>query len=57
MGYSRGEVARYLGVTGFCVTRIVAERELAEEVSLRYQDGYTRSARTSPILVSPESVQ
>ena len=36
-GYSGAEVARYLGVTGSCVTRIVAERELLEEVRLRYQ--------------------
>jgi REP element-mobilizing transposase RayT len=38
-GYSGAEVARYLGVTGSCVTRIVAERHLSEEVRLRYQDG------------------
>ena len=38
LGYSGAEVARYLGVTGSCVTRIVAEQELSEEVRLRYQD-------------------
>ena len=38
LGYSGAEVARYLGVTGSCVTRIVAERELPEEVRLRYQN-------------------
>ncbi len=37
-GYSGAEVARFLGVSGSCVTRIVAERELSEEVRLRYQD-------------------
>ena len=37
LGYSGAEVARYLGVTGSCVTRIVAERQLSEEVRLRYQ--------------------
>jgi hypothetical protein len=36
-GYSGAEVARYLGVTGSCVTRIVAERQLSEKVRLRYQ--------------------
>jgi hypothetical protein len=39
LGYSGAEVARYLGVTGSCVTRIVAERQLSEEVKLRYQFG------------------
>jgi putative transposase len=39
LGYSGAEVARYLGVTGSCVTRIVAERQLSEEVRLRYQFG------------------
>src|SRR4030042_1303632 len=37
LGYSGAEVARYLGVTGSCVTRIVAESQLSEEVKLRYQ--------------------
>jgi len=37
LGFSGAEVARYLGVSGSCVTRIVAERELSEEVRLRYQ--------------------
>ena len=37
LGYSGAEVARYLGVTGSCVTRIVAGRQLSEEVKLRYQ--------------------
>jgi len=37
LGYSGAEVARYLGVSGSCVTRIVAERQLSEEVRLRYQ--------------------
>jgi putative transposase len=35
-GYSGAEVARYLGVTGSCVTRIVAEGELSEELRLKY---------------------
>lgn len=39
LGYSGAEVARYLGVTGSCVTRIVAERQLSEEAKLRYQLG------------------
>jgi len=39
LGYSGAEIARYLGVTGSCVTRIVSERHLSEEVRLRYQDG------------------
>jgi len=39
LGYSGAEVARYLGVTGSCVTRIVAESQLSEEVKLRYQLG------------------
>ena len=37
-GYSGAEVARFLGVSGSCVTRIVAERELSEEIRLRYQN-------------------
>jgi len=37
LGYSGAEVARYLGVSGSCVTRIVAERQLSEEVRSRYQ--------------------
>ena len=39
LGYSGAEAARYLGVTGSCVTRIVAERQLSEEVRLRYKIG------------------
>jgi chromosomal replication initiation ATPase DnaA len=39
MGYSGAEVARFLGVTGSCVTRIVAGRQLSEEIELRYQIG------------------
>ncbi len=37
LGYSGAEVARYLGVTGSCVTRIVAEGQLSEEVKSKYQ--------------------
>ncbi len=37
LGFSGAEVARYIGVTASCVTRIVAGRELPEEVRLRYQ--------------------
>jgi putative transposase len=37
LGYSGAEVARFLGVSGSCVTRIVAERELSDEVRLKYQ--------------------
>ena len=37
LGYSGAEVARHLGVSGSCVTRIVAERNLSKEVRLRYQ--------------------
>ena len=48
LGYSGAEVARYLGVTGSCVTRIVAEGELTEEVRLKYQELRARPARTSP---------
>jgi len=47
-GYSGAEVARYLGVTGSCVTRIVAERQLTEGVRLKYQNLQARPARTSP---------
>ena len=43
-GYSGAEVARYLGVTGSCVTRIVAERQLTEDVRLKYQSGQARPA-------------
>jgi chromosomal replication initiation ATPase DnaA len=39
MGYSGAEVARFLGVTGSCVTRIVAGRQLSEEIELRYRIG------------------
>ena len=39
LGYSGAEVARYLGVTGSCVTRVVAERPLTEEIRLRYKAG------------------
>jgi len=38
-----------LGVTGFCVTRIVDEKQLSEEVRSRYQIGWARPARTSPL--------
>ena len=48
LGYSGAEVARYLGVTGSCVTRIAAERQLTEEVRLKYQNLQARPARTSP---------
>lgn len=48
LGYSGAEVARYLGVSNSCVTRIVAKRGLPEKVRLRYHDLYARSARTSP---------
>lgn len=48
LGYSGAEVARYLGVTASCVTRIVAARPLSQEVKLAYQFIYARSARTSP---------
>ena len=43
-GYSGAEVARYLGVTGSCVTRIVTERQLTEDVRLKYQSGQARPA-------------
>ena len=36
-GLGGAEVARYLGVSGSCVTRIVSKRHLSEEVRLRYQ--------------------
>ena len=39
LGCSVVQVVRYLGVTDFCVMRIVAERQLSEEVRLRYQAG------------------
>ncbi len=38
LGYSGAEVARYMGVTGSCVTRIVAEQQLPEEVKTKYQN-------------------
>jgi hypothetical protein len=38
LGYSGAEVARYMGVTGSCVTRIVAEQQLSEKVKTKYQD-------------------
>jgi len=50
LGYSGAEVARYLGVTGSCVTRIVAGQQFSEEFKIRYQLGQVRSARTSPNL-------
>lgn len=37
LGYSGAEVARYLGVTSSCVTRIVSQRQLLEEVRSRYK--------------------
>ncbi len=37
LGFSGAEVARYIGVTGSCVTRIAARRELPEEVRSKYQ--------------------
>ena len=37
LGYSGAEVARFVGVSGSCVTRIVAGKKLSEEVRLRYQ--------------------
>jgi hypothetical protein len=43
-GYSGAEVARYLGVTGSCVTRIVAERQLTEDVRLKYENRQARPA-------------
>jgi plasmid maintenance system antidote protein VapI len=42
--YSGAEVARYLGVSGSCVTRIVAGQQLTEDVILKYQNGQARSA-------------
>ena len=36
MGYSGAEVARYLGVTGSFVTRIVVALQVSQEVKLRY---------------------
>jgi putative transposase len=39
LGYSGAEVARYLGVSGSCITRIVAERQLSGEVKSKYQVG------------------
>jgi hypothetical protein len=36
LGYLGAEVARYVGVTGSCVTRIVAEGQLTEDVRLEY---------------------
>ena len=36
-GHSGAEVARYLGVTGSCVTRIVTQRQLTEELRLKYE--------------------
>ena len=38
-GYLGAEVARYLGVTSSCITRIVGKKQLSEEIRLRYQDG------------------
>jgi hypothetical protein len=38
LGYSGAEVARYIGVTGSCVTRVVAEQQLSEEVKTKYQN-------------------
>jgi chromosomal replication initiation ATPase DnaA len=38
LGYSGAEVARYMGVTGSCVTRIVADQQLSEEVKTKYQN-------------------
>ena len=37
LGFSGAEVARYIGVSTSCVTRIAAGRELPEKVRLRYQ--------------------
>jgi putative transposase len=48
LGYSGAEVARYLGVTGSCVTRIVADGQLTEDVRLKYLNLKARPARTSP---------
>jgi len=48
LGYSGAEVARYLGVTGSCVTRIVAERQLTKAPMLKYQNLQARPVRTSP---------
>jgi len=38
LGYSGAEVARYMGVSGSCVTRIVAEQQLSEKVKTKYQN-------------------
>jgi hypothetical protein len=48
LGYSGAEVARYLGVTGSCVTRIVAERQFTKDLMLKYRNLQARPARTSP---------
>jgi len=48
LGYSGAEAARYLGVTGSCVTRIVAERQFTKDLMLKYQNLQARPARTSP---------
>ena len=43
-GYSGAEVARYLVVTGSCVTRIVAGRQLTEDVRFKHQNCQARPA-------------
>ena len=37
LGFSGAAVARYIGVTASCVTRIAGSRELREEVRSKYQ--------------------
>ncbi|MFB3884044.1 MAG: hypothetical protein ACE144_02380 [Thermodesulfobacteriota bacterium] len=37
LGFSGAEVARYIGVTGSCVTRIAGGRELSKELRPKYQ--------------------
>ena len=49
--YSGMEVGQYHGVTGSCMTRIVTERELPEEVRSRCQVDPARSARASSLFL------
>ena len=48
LGYSGAEVARYLGVTHSCVTRIVANGQLTDDLLSKCQNLQACSAPTSP---------
>jgi len=46
LGHAGAEVARFLGVTGSCVTRVASQEGRLEDLRIPYRIRYARSART-----------